>query len=179
ATDYVRTEVNRLKLAAAAGRGRRPCPPCPPLSKKRRRGRRGAARNPSDSDPFVVSGRQDSNLRPLGPEAGPGASSASTDVQVLVTTQGVEGGPGQTACPGRSGTLGRVPPVSPTFRHGLGAHPQPESLLSVKDVAAPLRVSRATVFCVLDRGALPHRRVSNAIRLRVEDLEAFTRRGRP
>src|SRR4030095_2003697 len=174
-----RPGVNRVKLAAAAGRGRRPCPPCPPLSKKRRRGRRGAARNPSDSDPFVVSGRQDSNLRPLGPAAGPGASSASTDVQVLVTTQGVEGGPGQTACPGRSGTLGRVPPVSPTFRHGLGAHTKREPLLTCKALAARLRVSRATVYALCDRGELPHRRVSNAIRLRVEDLEAFTRRGRP
>jgi excisionase family DNA binding protein len=58
------------------------------------------------------------------------------------------------------------------------AHPPPESLLSVRDVADRLRVSRATVYALCDRGALPHLRVSNAIRLRGEDLEAFIRRGR-
>jgi excisionase family DNA binding protein len=185
ATDYLRAEVNRLKLEGM------PLPEAPrsraasarvtpgyPLGQKDRRGR-SCAGNPSDSDPFV-SGRQDSNLRPLGPEAEPVPSSASTGVQSLATIQGVEGGLGRSTRPGRSGTLRRVPPVSPTCRHGLpGAHPQPESLLSVRDVADRLRVSTATVYALCDRGELPHLRVSNAIRMRVEDLEAFTRRGRP
>jgi excisionase family DNA binding protein len=35
----------------------------------------------------------------------------------------------------------------------------------------------ATVYALCERGELPHLRVSNAIRLRVEDLEAFIRRG--
>ncbi len=74
ATDYLRSEVNRLKLqgmpeppnlgALAARR----VPPVSPISKKTSKGPESRGGNPSDSDPFSVSGRQDSNLRPLGPE---------------------------------------------------------------------------------------------------------------
>jgi len=38
-------------------------------------------------------------------------------------------------------------------------------------------VSTATVYALCERGELPHVRVSNAIRLRVEDLEDLIRRG--
>ncbi len=41
------------------------------------------------------------------------------------------------------------------------------------------RAPSAGVYALCDRGELPHLRVSNAIRLRVEDLEGFTRRGPP
>jgi excisionase family DNA binding protein len=51
----------------------------------------------------------------------------------------------------------------------------PERLLSVREVADRLRVSRATVYGLCDRGELPHLRVSNAIRLRQEDVEGFVR----
>ncbi len=74
-TDYLRAEVNRLKLEgmpipeaprrrAAVGR----VTPVLPTSPKTPKGPESRGRNPSDSDPFNVSGRQDSNLRPLGPE---------------------------------------------------------------------------------------------------------------
>ena len=76
AMDYLRTEVNRLKLegmpmpeaprARAAARAR--VPPVSPTPSRTPKGPEQPRRNLSDSDPFSVSGRQDSNLRPLGPE---------------------------------------------------------------------------------------------------------------
>ena len=53
-------------------------------------------------------------------------------------------------------------------------------LLTVPEVAEELQVCRAIVYRVVARGELPATRVSNAIRVRREDLEAFVgRRGRP
>jgi excisionase family DNA binding protein len=46
-------------------------------------------------------------------------------------------------------------------------------LLSVRQVAARLGVCTATVYALCARGALPHVRVLNAIRIEVGDLEAF------
>jgi excisionase family DNA binding protein len=51
-------------------------------------------------------------------------------------------------------------------------------LLGVREVAAVLRVSTATVYRLCEEGQLPHVRVANAIRVRPDDLEAFTSRGR-
>ena len=74
ATDYLRAEVNRLKLegmpeapklgAVHAGR----VPPVSPTFRETPKGPEQPSDFLSDSDPFSVSGRQDSNLRPLGPE---------------------------------------------------------------------------------------------------------------
>jgi hypothetical protein len=74
ATDYLRVEVNRLKLegmpeaprlrAVDAGN----VPPVSPTFRKTPKGPEQPRGFLSDSDPFSVSGRQDSNLRPLGPE---------------------------------------------------------------------------------------------------------------
>jgi len=47
------------------------------------------------------------------------------------------------------------------------------ALLSVRYVAARLGVSTATVYKLVARGALPHVRVSNAIRVRPADLDTF------
>jgi excisionase family DNA binding protein len=53
-------------------------------------------------------------------------------------------------------------------------------MLTVPEVAEELQVCRAVVYRVVARGELPATRVSNAIRVRREDLEAFVgRRGRP
>ena len=52
-------------------------------------------------------------------------------------------------------------------------------LMTVHEAAERLRVRPVTVYRLCARGALSHLRVSNAIRLRVEDLEDFVhRRGR-
>lgn len=43
------------------------------------------------------------------------------------------------------------------------------------EAAALLRVRPVTVYRLCARGALPHARVSNAIRIRAEDLERLLR----
>jgi excisionase family DNA binding protein len=55
------------------------------------------------------------------------------------------------------------------------AEPRPstKSLLTVRDVAARLGVSRATVYKLCEEGALPHIRISNSIRVAPDALEAY------
>jgi excisionase family DNA binding protein len=52
-----------------------------------------------------------------------------------------------------------------------------ERLLTVREVAERLTVCAATVYGLCQRGELPHVRVSNAIRFRPADVEAFLARG--
>jgi excisionase family DNA binding protein len=49
----------------------------------------------------------------------------------------------------------------------------PDAFLTVRDVATRLRISTATVYGLCRSGALPHARVSNALRIARADLEAF------
>jgi excisionase family DNA binding protein len=51
-------------------------------------------------------------------------------------------------------------------------------MLTIRDVAAVLKVNRETVRLLCRRGELPSLRVSNAIRILPGDLEAFARSGR-
>ena len=48
-----------------------------------------------------------------------------------------------------------------------------DNLLSVRQVAARLGVSTATVYALAERGEIPHLRVSNAIRIAPGDLARF------
>ena len=48
-----------------------------------------------------------------------------------------------------------------------------EDLLTVRDVAARLHVSTATVYTLANRGELPHIRIANTIRVAPADLEAY------
>jgi excisionase family DNA binding protein len=183
ATDYLRSEVNRLKLQgmpeppnlrARAGRRVSPVSPTPQKTPK---GPELLSRFLSDSDPFSVSGRQDSNLRPLGPEGSSGISTKSMGIQPVAFVQGSEASHDAPTPIGCSGTLGHVPPVAPNLARctrRLSAVDAP--LLSVREAANHLRVSTATVYGLCERGELRHVRVSNAIRLRVEDIEDFIRR---
>jgi len=52
------------------------------------------------------------------------------------------------------------------------------NLLSVREVAARLGVSTATIYKLCERGELPHVRISNAIRIDPAELEAFKTAGR-
>ncbi len=45
--------------------------------------------------------------------------------------------------------------------------------MSVRQVAVELAMSSATVYALCARGELKHVRISNAIRVRREDLDAF------
>jgi len=49
------------------------------------------------------------------------------------------------------------------------------ALLTVNEVAELLRCSKATVYGLIDRKVIPSVRVSNAIRVRREDVEALLR----
>ena len=49
-------------------------------------------------------------------------------------------------------------------------------LLSVRELAAALGVSTATVYRLCESGEFPHVGISNAIRVRPEDLEVVLRR---
>ena len=53
-----------------------------------------------------------------------------------------------------------------------------DNLLSVRQVAARLGVSTATVYALCEKGALAHVRVSNAIRVAPADLDQFIADGR-
>jgi len=48
-----------------------------------------------------------------------------------------------------------------------------DRLFTVREVAERLRVSSATVYALCERGDLAHVRVSNAIRIVPDELEAF------
>ena len=65
--------------------------------------------------------------------------------------------------------------AAPVLR-GLRVVPGP--LLSVRTAAEALGLSRATVYALIDRGELPHVRLSrNGIRIRPADLAAYVARG--
>ncbi|MCP3143737.1 helix-turn-helix domain-containing protein [Pyxidicoccus xibeiensis] len=50
-------------------------------------------------------------------------------------------------------------------------------LLTVREVAERLPICTATVYRLCERGELSHVRVSNAIRVRPSDVDAFLARG--
>ena len=101
----------------------------------------------------------------------------STGVQPFANSQTPVAFADELAPVGRPRTLPHVPPVLPTFgRRSLRLSAVDAPLLSVRETAERLRVSTATVYALRGRGELRHVRVSNAIRLRVEDLEDFIRR---
>ena len=52
-----------------------------------------------------------------------------------------------------------------------------QAFLTVREVAAAVRVCAATVYRMCERGELPHARVANAIRVRATDLQAVIRSG--
>ena len=156
--------------------------PCVTRSGRNTEGAGAARENPSDSDPFSLSGRQDSNLRPLGPEARTDSSTQSIGVQAVAFAQPPEGSADASTSFGRSGTLGRVTqvlpkPVRDRSRRVVGLpFRKPETaLLTVREVAARLCLSTATVYALWERGELAHLRVSNAIRVRSGYLEQLER----
>lgn len=130
---------------------------------------------PNESEAFKWSGRQDLNLRPLGPErvegalvgvAESGEASQPVDVSGGQEKRGRRDGKLETQSEARF-----VVPVSYEQRPALKV--VPERLLSVGEVAAELQVSKATVYKLCERGELPHLRVMNAIRVAPADLRRF------
>ena len=52
--------------------------------------------------------------------------------------------------------------------------PDSSTFLSVREVAERLKVSRATIYSMVERGELPSMRVSNSIRIRSEDVDSLS-----
>ena len=100
------------------------------------------------------------NLRPLGPE-GPNADPRGVVPGHMgshpLDNTGVEGG-------ASSHTVAPPPPLA-TPLGALMVRDAVGPLLTVREVAARLRVSRATVYRLVQDGALPVLRVSNSIRI--------------
>jgi excisionase family DNA binding protein len=120
---------------------------------------------PEESRRCTWSGRQDLNLRPLGPE-GPSADPHGVAPGHLasypVDNTGVGGHAG-------SHTLAPFPPVATPFG-ALVVRDAVGQLLTVREVADRLRVSRATVYRLVQSGAVSVLRVSNSIRIPTECL---------
>jgi excisionase family DNA binding protein len=54
----------------------------------------------------------------------------------------------------------------------------PEKLLTIREVAERLGVCRATVYAMVERGALPAVRIGSAVRVHPADLQALVARRR-
>ena len=67
--------------------------------------------------------------------------------------------------------FGDEPPV------GARREPKPAPLLTVRQVADRLQVSRACVYRQVEVGGLGHTRVGNALRISEVDLAAYLARG--
>ena len=110
------------------------------------------------------------NRRPLGPE------DPQPDAHVVVPGH-LESHPQDiTGLQGDAGshTVGPNPPDATPFGALVVQDPL-ASLLTVCEVAFRLRVSRATVYRLVQGGTLPSFRVSNAIRIPAEALYASSR----
>ena len=91
----------------------------------------------------------------------------------MVTSAGVKGFAGfpKPSC---------GPGCGPGFRPAaVGLARGAARLLSVREVAAHLSVSTATVYKLARTGQLRHLRVANTVRVDPADLEAFIASGRP
>jgi excisionase family DNA binding protein len=119
---------------------------------------------------------QDSNLRPIGYEPNPQAVQPFAAVDKNSESL-VNGDPTESSRSQRIGGFIKkfVPSLSPTLKSipGGAGH-----LLSVREIAARLGVSTATVYKLCDCGELPYVRVSNAIRVAPADLAEFIARNR-
>ncbi|WP_414654221.1 helix-turn-helix domain-containing protein [Hyalangium sp.] len=149
---------------------------------------RSLAVSPRNSRAFGWSGRQDLNLRPLGPEQRPGASEGgSRGAFILSNPLESFSSPGATReplvhgfAPVCTNSATRALPVGEP--NGSEVPPRLEGphgarLLTVEEVARYLGVSRATVYKLCSEGRLPHLRVSNAIRFRPSDIGALLQQG--
>jgi excisionase family DNA binding protein len=121
-------------------------------------------------------GRQDSNLRPLGPELPEGAMSPVHTGLDEVTNLRDSSGSGESVASTDSQrdaeNARRLSPLSPPLSGFVSGRKQ---WLSVDQVAVLLEVSRATVYRLVQDRRLGHVRISNAVKVHVEQLRAFVR----
>jgi excisionase family DNA binding protein len=140
-------------------------------------------------------GDQATRFRPRELERETGFEPATLSLgnfQATVTTSSTATQPRERTQAGRGATSQpvRKRPTVPNPFAGLRAGPETGAptirvleggcgrLLTVRDVAARLSCSTATVYKLAGRGELPHVRVANAIRVAASDLEGFIARSR-
>lgn len=108
---------------------------------------------------------------PMGSESPPlPASPLGSDDRASAPTTPAGGSPLLPPAPVQSG-------AQPGAQAGRALRLVSGPLLTVRDVAAQLRVSAATVYSLCERGQLEHLRISNAIRVTPEALARFASRG--
>ncbi|ABC82990.1 helix-turn-helix transcriptional regulator [Anaeromyxobacter dehalogenans] len=112
---------------------------------------------------LIESGRQDLNLRPLGPEGSPpGSDTVGSDPTAPDVPETAEDGCGERSDTDRVSRPRPAASVTFQAQRTLGA----TRLLTVREVAERLRVCRATVYRLVAKGALASIRVSSgAIRI--------------
>ena len=132
-----------------------------------------------------MSGREDLNLRPFGPEMAVGSVAAGANAsqvsEKIANREGDEVQPSQLSTGvskdfttrllpkiGTGFAPGTAPKVAttPTTADLVALHGGRDQLLSVADVAKRLGVCAATVYRLCERGELPHVRIVNSIRIR-------------
>ena|SRR5438874_977917 len=121
------------------------------------------ARGPRRLAAFLRRARAESNTRPglrRPLEAFPGSSKDSQRVAIARDDAGCHSRPSQLFAPFTEDSADRL-----------------RTLLTVREVAALMRVSTATVYELCARGELRHARVLNAIRVAASDLRALLLRG--
>jgi len=110
-------------------------------------------------------------------------SASSVGVQPFATIEGSERRQDASTRRGQGRTQSCGTPAGPA-KAGSRREPRvldlpsPPPLLTVREVARRLRVRPVTVYRLCERGELAHIRVSNAIRIRLEDLDQYVARRR-
>jgi len=201
APNYLRAEVDRLRFdihgdewprqrgwARATAGAKLLSPPVAPTLQNAPEARTGERRKLPE--PWEISGARSTGLEPVTSgvtASAPDHPPPSTEVQSGTIPRGdftaSEGfGPENTPW-----THSQLTPHSPATipevtgsrrRSGRGkrlrkAQPAGGRVLTVSEVAAELRVSRSTVYALCRQGVLGHFRVANALRVRLQDLEAY------
>ena len=120
------------------------------------------------------SGRQDSNLRPPGPEPEleefHAVTSGGTGEQPVENRGDPDTPASDTVAPNGYGETPFGAPVVRDLPPDPGPH---ERLLTVREVAASLRVSTALVYKLCERNELRSLRIGGALRFYEADLESF------
>jgi excisionase family DNA binding protein len=138
---------------------------------------RKVSKLPRKIKPLDWSGRQDLNLRPPGPEPEReefhGVTSGGTGSQPVETTGAGEAADSDTVAPNGYGH----PPFGAPVVRDLAPDPGPhERLLTAREVASRLRVSKALVYKLCERNELPAVRIGGALRFQREVVESFIAR---
>src|SRR5258708_5260252 len=163
----LREGLNRIDIPAMPKLMAANAPPLVPLvstpASRAKARQRDATNNSREIKNLRQSGRQDLNLRPLGPESdsecSAGLASGGTEAQALDIIGSVERANPSDGIGATPDQRRFVPAVSPRNAE------LPEHLLTVREVAEHLGVCAATVYKLCATGELLHLRISNAVRI--------------